>query len=202
MTARPLDQPSALSALNLDPRGLEASSIRARLLTRMRGEQTLKRMRKRGLRAHPPIRLAPRSTIDDNFAWAVEIGAYTIIATDVRILAHDAAVKRVTGYTEVRPVSIGERCYIGVGAIILPGSVIGDDAIIGAGAVVRGAIPAASVAVGAPARVVTSIAELRDRHLTLMDASPRFERWPQTRTAAEFTDMQRALAEQGRIYVP
>lgn len=189
------------AVLNLDPRGVEATSLRARLLARMRGAQTLRRLRKLGLRAHSPIRLAERTVVDPDFAWAVEIGSYTIVATDVRILAHDAAIKRLTGYTEVRPVIIGERCYIGAGAIILPGAVIGDDAIIGAGAIVRGEIPAKSLAVGNPAKVIASTDELRDRHLVQMESCPRFDRWPRDLSSIEIDEMQRAIVEHGHIYL-
>ena len=53
-----------------------------------------------------------------------------------------------------QPVSIGESSWIGSGAIILPGSKIGDHVVIGANSVVTGEIPSYSVAVGSPARVV------------------------------------------------
>jgi maltose O-acetyltransferase len=189
------------TALNLDPRGVETASLRTRLLARLRGEQTLRRLRRQGLRAKPPIRLAGRTSIDPDFAWAVEIGPHTIIATDVRIIAHDAAIKRLTGYTEVRPVTIGERCYIGAGAIVLPGSVIGDEAIIGAGALVRGEIPSRTLAVGTPARVIADIDELRDRHLAQMKDAPRFDLWPRDLGPTEIDQIHRALDEHGRVYL-
>lgn len=179
---------------------IEAVTWRARLLTRARGEQTLRYMRKLGLHAEPPIRLAARSIVDPRFAWAVEIGAHTIIASDVRIIAHDAAIKRISGYTEVRPVVIGERCYIGAGTTILPGAIIGDEAVIGAGAVVRGEIPARSLAVGTPAKVVGNINDLRERHLVQMQTCPRFGR-PDDLGPAEVDEMRRALKKHGRIYV-
>jgi maltose O-acetyltransferase len=185
-----------------DPHAIEAMSWRVRLLTRVRGGQTLRRMRKLGLRAHPPIRLSTRVFIDRNYAWAVEIGAYTIIANDVRIIAHDAAIKRLTGYTEVRPVIIGERCYIGAGTIVLPGAVIGSDAIIGAGALVRGEIPPGSVAVGTPAKVIGSIEDIRERHLAQMESSPRIDYSPRDCSAAKLDALRRLLIEHGRIYVP
>lgn len=52
------------------------------------------------------------------------------------------------------PVSIGNCVWIGEGVAVLPGAKIGDGCIIGAHAVVKGEIPAYSVAVGAPAKVV------------------------------------------------
>lgn len=53
-----------------------------------------------------------------------------------------------------RPVVIGDDVWIGRGAIILPGVTIGDHAVIGAGAVVMEDIPARSIALGNPAKVI------------------------------------------------
>jgi len=51
---------------------------------------------------------------------------------------------------------IGRDVWIGVRAVILPGTRIGDGAVIGAGSVVKGDIPAFALAVGSPAKVVGS----------------------------------------------
>jgi acetyltransferase-like isoleucine patch superfamily enzyme len=51
-------------------------------------------------------------------------------------------------------VVIGNDVWFGTRAIVLPGARIGDGAIIGAGALVRGEIPPHAIAVGMPARVV------------------------------------------------
>ncbi len=53
-----------------------------------------------------------------------------------------------------RPVSIGSNVWIGEGVCILPGSTVGDGCILGAHSVVKGQIPAYTVAVGAPAKPV------------------------------------------------
>jgi acetyltransferase-like isoleucine patch superfamily enzyme len=55
-------------------------------------------------------------------------------------------------------VVIGERAWLGARVIVLPGATIGKRAVIGAGSVVTSAIPDDAVAVGAPARVVRTIA--------------------------------------------
>jgi acetyltransferase-like isoleucine patch superfamily enzyme len=52
------------------------------------------------------------------------------------------------------PVEIGAGSWIGHGAIVLPGTRIGRNVVIGGGSVVRGEIPDHSVAVGSPAKVV------------------------------------------------
>jgi maltose O-acetyltransferase len=56
-----------------------------------------------------------------------------------------------------QPITIGDNVWLGGGAIVLPGVSIGDNSVIGAGAVVTKDIPANSLAVGNPARVVREI---------------------------------------------
>jgi acetyltransferase-like isoleucine patch superfamily enzyme len=53
-------------------------------------------------------------------------------------------------------VSIGDGAWLGAGAKILDGVTIGEHAVIGAGAVVRDSVDAYAIAVGVPARVVSS----------------------------------------------
>jgi acetyltransferase-like isoleucine patch superfamily enzyme len=52
------------------------------------------------------------------------------------------------------PVSIGAGTWLGAGSVVLPGSMIGRNVVVGAGAVVRGKVPDHSVVAGVPARVV------------------------------------------------
>lgn len=52
------------------------------------------------------------------------------------------------------PVHIGDGSWLGAGAIVLPGSHLGRNTVVGAGSVVRGTFPDHSVLVGAPATVV------------------------------------------------
>ncbi|WP_104139094.1 sugar O-acetyltransferase [Arthrobacter sp. ZGTC131] len=56
-----------------------------------------------------------------------------------------------------QPITIGDNVWLGGGAIVLPGVTIGNNSVIGAGAVVTRDVPANSVAVGNPARVVREI---------------------------------------------
>jgi acetyltransferase-like isoleucine patch superfamily enzyme len=55
---------------------------------------------------------------------------------------------------EPRTTRIGSGAYLGVNAVVLAGVTVGEGAFVGAGAVVTGDVPAHSVAVGNPARVV------------------------------------------------
>ena len=57
--------------------------------------------------------------------------------------------------------TVGDRCLIGMGAILLGGSVIGEGSIIGAGAVVKEGmvVPPRSLVVGIPGRIVREVSE-------------------------------------------
>jgi len=88
----------------------------------------------------------------------VEIGEWTMISTNVAIITvnHDYSLLGKDAWNShiVAPVKIGRNVWIGSNAVILPGVTIGDMTIIGAGSVVTKDIPANSIAVGNPARVV------------------------------------------------
>ena len=59
-------------------------------------------------------------------------------------------------YTKA-PIHIGRGAHIGMGTIIMPGVTVGDGAIVGARSLVTKDVPAWSIAVGSPAKVVKSI---------------------------------------------
>lgn len=63
---------------------------------------------------------------------------------------------------------VGENCWIGAGAVIMPGVTIGDNSVIGAGSVVTKDIPANVVAYGNPCRVAREISE-HDREFYYKD---------------------------------
>ncbi len=56
-----------------------------------------------------------------------------------------------------KPITIGDNVWLGGGVIVLPGVSIGENTVVGAGAVVTKDLPANVVAVGNPARVVRSL---------------------------------------------
>lgn len=116
------------------------------------------------------------ATIDGSFPWLISIGANCTITYNVVILAHDASTKRALGYSKIGAVTIGNNCFIGSGAIILPNVHIGSNTIIGAGAVVTRDIPENSVAVGNPARVVSHTRDFLASHSQAIRAGPCFPR--------------------------
>ncbi|MVN91593.1 sugar O-acetyltransferase [Mucilaginibacter aquatilis] len=88
-------------------------------------------------------------TIGNNVFFAPGVQVYT--ATHPL----DAVERRSRENAE--PITIGDDCWIGGGAIICPGVTIGNRCVIGAGAVVTRDIPDDSLAVGNPARVIRKL---------------------------------------------
>lgn len=67
------------------------------------------------------------------------------------------ASRRNAGLEYARPITVGNNVWIGAGVNVLPGVTIGDNCVIGAGSVVNKDIPANSLAVGNPCRVIRSL---------------------------------------------
>jgi maltose O-acetyltransferase len=114
---------------------------------------------------HPrQVRLGPEVVLNDFVhIWGgggVEIGADTIIAAHSAIISqtHDvAALAAGRLYRETarfEPVIIGRNVWIGTGCTILPGVRIGDNVIVGAHSLVNRDVPAGTIVMGTPAKVV------------------------------------------------
>lgn len=106
--------------------------------------------------------------VDDTHIY---VGDYTMLGPNViaATAGHPILPElRVQQYQYNAPVHIGKNCWIGAGAIILPGVKIGDNSVIGAGSVVTKDVPGGVVAVGNPCRVLRKIDE-HDREYFFKD---------------------------------
>lgn len=94
-----------------------------------------------------------------------QFGPNVTIVTPVHplIAAERRAMRRADGSEKVlcyaKPVHIGNGCWFGANVVVCPGVTIGDGCVIGAGSVVTKDIPANSLAVGNPCRVLREITE-------------------------------------------
>lgn len=87
---------------------------------------------------------------------SVRIGAGSMLAEMVCIRDHDhdPDLPPRTGGLLSNPVLIGDRVWLGSKFSVVRGGSVGDDSVIGAHALVNRPVPANTVAVGVPARVV------------------------------------------------
>lgn len=97
--------------------------------------------------------------------FLVRLGSQITIADGVRFVTHDGAARLLRHESPnlhiYAPISVGDRVFIGVQAILMPGVNIGSDSIVAAGAVVTRDVPPGVVVGGVPAQVIKSVAEYR-----------------------------------------
>lgn len=106
--------------------------------------------------------------VDDTHIY---VGDYTMFAPNVVVATAGHPILpelREKAYQYNFSVHIGRNCWIGAGALIMPGVTIGDNTVIGAGSVVTRDIPSNCVAYGNPCRVIREIGE-HDREYYFRD---------------------------------
>jgi acetyltransferase-like isoleucine patch superfamily enzyme len=122
-----------------------------------------------GITEHPGTTFLPSIVIEDhvNFqqgchvtcAGQLQIGAgtsllYGTLVTDIDHAYEAVGISVATQPLIVRRTRIGRDCFVGAGARIQAGTILGDHCIVGTNAVVRGTFPNHCVIVGVPARIV------------------------------------------------
>lgn len=131
-----------------------------------------------------PNYISPDAYFDSHDFSKIFIGNGSVISKDVLILTHDYSIARaiqaVAGKSWdakttphfLKPVTIGENCFIGARSVLLGGVNIGKNSIVGAGAVVRGDIPENSIVIGNPAMIIAKTDEWAKKHLDKHDYLP------------------------------
>lgn len=110
--------------------------------------------------------------VDDTHIY---VGDYTQFGPNVVIATAGHPILpelRKKGYQYNAPVHIGKNCWIGAGAVIVPGVTIGDNTVIGAGSVVTKDIPSNVVAVGNPCKILREVND-HDREYHFKDKKIR-----------------------------
>lgn len=142
-----------------------------KIIYRIRGEYTIEQLKKMGLRVGKNFDPQLGFELDPSHCWLIDIGDNVTFAPHVQVLAHDASMHNVLGYTKIGCVSIGNGVFIGAGSVVLPNVKIGDNSIIGAGSVVTKDVPPNVVCAGNPARVISTLDEFIDKNRELMKKS-------------------------------
>lgn len=108
--------------------------------------------------------------------WLIAIGNRVTLANGVVLLTHDGA-SRVFRHTvpasspwgnRFGRIVVGNNCFIGVNAIIMPDVSIGANCIVGAGSVVVSDVSPRSVVAGVPARQIATLDEYIARYRSKM----------------------------------
>ena len=106
--------------------------------------------------------------VDDTHIY---VGDHTMFGPNVTVATagHPLLPElREQGYQYNAPVRIGKNCWIGAGAVIVPGVTIGDNVVVGAGSIVTKNLPDNVLAVGNPCRILREINE-HDREYYFKD---------------------------------
>lgn len=101
--------------------------------------------------------------------WLISIGNHTEISYGCSFITHDGATwvfreqEPYRNTVKFGRIKIGNNCFVGSRTILLPGVVIGDNSIVGAGSVVSKSIPAGEVWAGVPARFISTTSEYAEK---------------------------------------
>lgn len=93
-------------------------------------------------------RISWGTRLDKTYPNGIHVGEESYCASGCLVLSHDFSRNLHTD------TCIGKRCFIGANAIVLPGVIIGDCSIVGAGAVVTKNVPPGCIVGGNPARIL------------------------------------------------
>lgn len=118
--------------------------------------------RLKGYDIHSSVILERHLHLDRLYPKGVHIQDNCLIASGVTILSHDHC-KRINNQPLLLDTYIGKRCFIAVGATILPGVKIGDEVIVGAGSVVTKNVPSNVIVAGNPARIIRENIKMNER---------------------------------------
>lgn len=141
-----------------------------RSIALLRNDWYVKYLRSKGVQIGEGCVFRHRDTIriDVSRPSLITIGNHVRCNMNFQLLTHDYGAKVFTHkYNDFinssGKVNIGNNIYFGTNVVVLKGVSIGDNCVIGAGSIVSKSIPANSVAVGCPAKVVCTIDEYYER---------------------------------------
>lgn len=116
------------------------------------------------------IKGTPRFISDDLYIDEVDLSKLHIegdvtVSKGVTLLVHDYSVTQplrmhdnsIVGAVLIKDIFLRKGCFIGANSVLLPGTEIGENTIVGAGSIIKGNISANSVVAGNPGKIVKSL---------------------------------------------
>jgi maltose O-acetyltransferase len=172
---------------------------------RLRGLASLDWMVAQGMQLGVSPHIGRPVYFDRLHPWLITLGDYVTLAPYVAVITHDTSLAQYTGQTRLGRVTVADRVYVGVGAILLPGTEIGEDSVVGAGAVVHGKVPPGSLVVGNPGKV-SPVKPVAGWHRASAKRAPSWpgEGWSSVTgiTEERKREQREALADGASGYVP
>ena len=101
-----------------------------------------------GMDISPKARISYGAKLDKTYPKGIHIQEDSYVASGAIIFSHDFSRNIKTD------TYIGKRCFIGANAIIMPGIAIGDESIVGSGAIVPKNVPSNTIVGGNPAKII------------------------------------------------
>jgi len=90
-----------------------------------------------------------------NYRATVNLGRGTYIGPNVGLITANHDLNNLDLHQPAQPIELGEKCWVGMNSVIMPGVKLGPRTIVGAGSVVTKSFPAGNcVIAGSPARVI------------------------------------------------
>ncbi len=128
-------------------------------------------LKKAGLKLNGTPRFIAKSVQFDDFK-RITIGDRFVASMNVHFLTHDYSYttalisineKPTTDIGVLRKIVVGDNVFIGMNTIVLPGTTIGNNVIVGAGSVVRGVVEDYSIIAGNPAKIIGDIRDFAEK---------------------------------------
>jgi acetyltransferase-like isoleucine patch superfamily enzyme len=158
----------------------------------LRNKLILRSALRRGLKLGREVRIMGKPDFGSE-PYLIEIGDHVTISSNVTFVTHDGAtwvfrhLPEYTGLQRFGRIAIGSNCFIGAGAIILPGVRMGNNCVVGAGSVVTRSVEDNTVVAGVPARFICTYDEYVRR------TAPRCRHYPAD-VASDPARLREALA--------
>ncbi len=138
------------------------------VLSELRDRWLLSSYLKAGLKLGRDVRVIGKPDFGSE-PYLIEIGDHVTIASQVSFVTHDGATwvfrhrPEFAGLQRFGRIRVGNNCFIGERAIIMPGVAVGDNCVIGAASVVTRSVPDNSIVAGVPARYICSYEDYVER---------------------------------------